>query len=102
MDLAGPSLPLVFLAGVVSFISPCVLPLVPAYLSTISGASYEEIEARSASTSRRVVLTSGLFFVGFISVFVALGASASVIGTLLDSHRLWLNRVAGATIIVFG
>jgi len=102
MDLAGPSLPLVFLAGVVSFISPCVLPLVPAYLSTISGASYEEIEARSASTTRRVALTSGLFFVGFISVFVALGASASVIGTLLDSHRLWLNRVAGATIIVFG
>jgi cytochrome c-type biogenesis protein len=102
MSLAGPSLPLVFLAGVVSFISPCVLPLVPAYLSTISGVSYEEIEVRSASTSRRVALASGLFFVGFISVFVALGASASVIGTLLDSHRLWFNRVAGATIVVFG
>lgn len=102
MELAGVSLPLAFAAGVVSFISPCVLPLVPGYLSTVSGVSFEEIEERRRGITRRVLVASALFFVGFALVFVALGASASVIGELLDDNRSWLNRVSGALIVVFG
>jgi cytochrome c-type biogenesis protein len=102
VELAGLSLPLVFAAGVVSFISPCVLPLVPGYLATVSGVSFERIAERSSGVSRQVAAASALFFAGFLLVFIALGASASVIGALLDDNRLWLNRVAGALIVVFG
>ena len=102
MEIAGISLPLVFAAGVVSFLSPCVLPLVPGYLATISGASLEPSGARTPIAGRQVAAESALFFAGFLAVFVALGASASVIGALLDDNRLWLNRVAGALIVVFG
>ncbi len=102
MEVAGVSLPLVFAAGVVSFLSPCVLPLVPGYLATISGASFERSAERGPGGGRQVAVASALFFVGFLVVFIALGASASVIGALLDDNRLWLNRVAGALIVVFG
>lgn len=102
MQVAGLSLPLVFAAGFVSFISPCVLPLVPGYLSTVSGASFERISGRERGITRRVAVASALFFAGFLSVFIALGASASVIGTFLAGHRLWLSRVSGALIVVFG
>jgi cytochrome c-type biogenesis protein len=102
VEVAGISLPLVFAAGVVSFLSPCVLPLVPGYLATISGASFEPSSARTPVAGRRFVVASALFFAGFLAVFIALGASASVIGVLLDENRLWLNRVAGALIVAFG
>jgi cytochrome c-type biogenesis protein len=102
VEVAGLSLPLVFAAGVVSFLSPCVLPLVPGYLATISGATFERGAHRSTVAGRHVAAASVLFFAGFLVVFIALGASASVIGTLLDDNRLWLNRVAGALIVVFG
>jgi cytochrome c-type biogenesis protein len=102
VEVAGISLPLVFAAGVVSFLSPCVLPLVPGYLATISGASFEPSDARTPRGGRQVAVASALFFVGFLVVFIALGASASVIGALLDDNRPWLNRVAGALIVVFG
>ena len=100
MDVAGVSLPLVFAAGVVSFVSPCVLPLVPGYLATVSGASFDGRAQRLPT--RNVAVASALFFVGFLAVFVALGASASLIGAFLDDNRSWLNRVAGALIVVFG
>ena len=102
MDVAGLSLPLVFAAGLLSFISPCVLPLVPGYLATVSGLSFERVLQRGPGVSRQVVVASALFFAGFLLVFVALGASASLIGELLDEQRLWLNRFAGALIVVFG
>lgn len=102
MELAGLSLPLVFAAGVVSFISPCVLPLVPGYLATVSGVSFERIAGRAPGVSRQVAAASLLFFLGFLAVFVALGASASLVGALLDDHRMWLNRIAGGLIVVFG
>ena len=104
MNIDGLSLPLVFAAGLVSFISPCVLPLLPGYLSAVSGVSIEELASgqRQAGITRQVALASALFFVGFLTVFVALGASASLIGTFLDGQRLWLDRVAGALIVVFG
>jgi len=102
VDVAGLSLPLVFAAGVVSFISPCVLPLVPGYLATVSGVSLERMSQREAGINRQVAVASGFFFAGFLLVFIGLGASASLIGVLLDEHRVWLNRVAGALIVVFG
>lgn len=102
MEVAGVSLPLVFAAGVVSFVSPCVLPLVPGYLATVSGVSFERMSERAPGVSRQVTVASVLFFAGFLLVFVALGASASLIGELLDENRLWLNRVAGGLIVVFG
>ena len=102
MHVAGLSLPFVFAAGFVSFISPCVLPLVPGYLSTVSGVSFEQLSARERGLTRRVAVASALFFFGFLVVFVALGASASVIGGLLLSQRLWLNRISGGLIILFG
>ena len=79
-----------------------MLPLVPGYVSTISGVSFEQLASGRRGTTRQIAVASGLFFVGFLAVFVALGASASVIGTFLIGQRLWLNRVAGALIIVFG
>jgi len=102
VDVAGVSLPLVFAAGFVSFISPCVLPLLPGYLSTVSGVSFEQMAARERGVARPVAVASALFFVGFLAVFVALGASASVIGELLTQHRLWLNRISGGLIVLFG
>ncbi|HEY8626337.1 MAG TPA: cytochrome c biogenesis protein CcdA [Solirubrobacteraceae bacterium] len=102
MHVAGQSLPLVFAAGLVSFISPCVLPLIPGYLSTVSGVSFEQMAGRERGVSRPVAIASALFFVGFLAVFVALGASASVIGELLTQHRLWLNRISGGLIVLFG
>jgi cytochrome c-type biogenesis protein len=98
MHVGGLSLPLVFLAGVVSFISPCVLPLVPGYLSVISGGA---VTSRGGS-ERRVVPATLLFLAGFLLMFIALGASASLIGSALRAHLIWLNRGAGVLIVVFG
>lgn len=81
-----------------------MLPLLPGYVSTISGVSLAEMSGGSprASVTRPIAVASGLFFVGFLAVFTALGASASLVGSFLASERLWLNRVSGALIILFG
>lgn len=102
MQVAGLSLPLVFAAGLVSFISPCVLPLVPGYVSTISGVSLGELEERRRELAGRVAVASALFFAGFLLVFVGLGASASVIGGFLHNERTWFDRGAGVLIVLFG
>ena len=94
-----------FAAGFLSFVSPCVLPLIPGYVSFISGLSLEEMRDASAapSSSRRQVLVTSLAFVlGFSLVFVALGASASAIGRFLMDKLPLLGKVAGAIIIIFG
>src|SRR4051794_37366133 len=88
------SLPLVFLAGVVSFASPCVLPLVPGYVSVITGGA--------GADPRRVMRASTIFLGGFLLLFAALGASASFVGSPLGDHRLWLDRVARVLIVAFG
>jgi cytochrome c-type biogenesis protein len=75
---------------------------VPGYLSTVSGVSFEEIANHRRGVMRQVGIASALFFAGFLAVFVALGASASVIGALLDDNRLWMNRIAGGLILLFG
>jgi cytochrome c-type biogenesis protein len=92
------------LAGMLSFLSPCVLPLVPPYLVYLTGASVERFAgAETEPQVRRETITAALLFVlGFTTVFVALGASASVIGALLRAYSYVLGKVAGIIIIVMG
>jgi cytochrome c-type biogenesis protein len=97
------TLPFAFLAGVVSFLSPCVLPLVPGYVSMLSGESIEELRAGgSVGVTRRIFLNSIAFVVGFSTVFIALGASATWVGTFLSTQRRPFEIVAGIVVIVFG
>src|SRR3954469_14126998 len=92
------------LAGLVSFLSPCVLPLVPPYLVYLAGSSLERLaETESEPRARReTVLAAMLFVCGFSTVFVALGASASVIGVVIRAYSVELSIVAGIAIIVMG
>jgi cytochrome c-type biogenesis protein len=97
------SLPIAFLAGVVSFLSPCVLPLVPGYVSMLSGESIEELRAGgSIGVTRRIFFNSVAFVVGFSTVFISLGASATWVGSFLSAQRRPFEIVAGIIIIVFG
>jgi cytochrome c-type biogenesis protein len=92
-----------FAAGLVSFLSPCVLPLVPGYISMISGASVQDLkEGAGAGLLRKVLVHSLLFILGFSLVFVSLGASATWIGQALASRMSVLYKIAGVIIIVFG
>src|SRR5271166_2308032 len=99
------SLPLpiaAFFAGLISFLSPCVLPLVPGYLSLISGAGLEELKAPQANLMRRVMVNSIVFIAGFSVVFIALGLAATEVGQVLGIYKHTLARVAGVVIIIFG
>ena len=96
-----------FGAGILSFVSPCVLPLVPGYVSMVSGLSAAELEARGDGTTpttalRPVLRGIGLFVAGFTLVFVALGATASTIGQVLKNNRIELIYVSGAVIVLLG
>ncbi len=93
-----------FAAGVVSFLSPCVLPLVPPYLSFLAGASLEELTENSADSivRRRVIVSAIIFVLGFSTVFIILGATASFVGELLRSYLDPLAKVAGVIIIIMG
>lgn len=94
----------VALAGLVSFLSPCVLPLVPPYLGFLGGTTLDMMTGKEGDRAvyRRVILASLAFVLGFTTVFVSLGASASFIGQVLLQHRTMLSMLAGAIIIVFG
>ena len=98
------SIPAALIAGLVSFLSPCVLPLVPPYLIYLTGATIEHVANDEAvSSSKRAVMSAALMFVlGFSTVFVALGASASLIGGLIRVWSAELSIVAGIVIIVMG
>jgi cytochrome c-type biogenesis protein len=92
-----------FLAGLVSFVSPCVLPLVPAYLSFLTGSSVEELrESLTADARARVVAHAVAFIVGFTIVFVALGASASAVGAALRDNQVLIARIGGVIVIILG
>ena len=108
-----------FIAGVLSFISPCVLPLIPGYLSFISGVSLEEMRGMpvaaaagggtvavstgvSAAAKRQVIITSLFFILGFSLVFVSLGASATFLGQFLMERLTIFGKVAGVLLIIFG
>jgi cytochrome c-type biogenesis protein len=98
------SIPAALIAGLVSFLSPCVLPLVPPYLVYLTGATIEHLESDGkASASRHaVMLSAALFVLGFSTVFVLLGASASLIGGLIRAWSAQLSILAGIAIIVMG
>jgi len=99
-----------FVAGVLSFISPCVLPLIPGYLSFVSGVTLDEMRGTGtgavtvapAAARRRAVIMSIAFVLGFSLVFISLGASATAIGSLLMEHLSLLGKIAGVVIILFG
>ena len=98
------SIPAALFAGLISFLSPCVLPLVPAYLVYLTGATIEHVanDARPAVSRRAVMMSALLFVLGFSTVFVALGASASFVGGLIRAWSAQLSIIAGLVIIVMG
>jgi cytochrome c-type biogenesis protein len=103
MGTASLGVLVAFSAGLFSFLSPCVLPLFPSYLSFITGMSVADLKSDlTAAARRRVMLHSVIFVLGFSVVFVALGASFSAAGQVLFQYRDWIRRVGGLLIIVFG
>ena len=103
MDLPEISLLLAFLAGIVSFLSPCVLPVVPAYIVFISGVTMEELGSQGASRARRKALFHSIYFsIGFLAVFMTLGASATVFGQAFNRLLPEISRLGGLIIIGFG
>jgi cytochrome c-type biogenesis protein len=98
MEGTSLGLTIAFGAGLLSFLSPCVLPLIPSYVTFITGLSLEDVQK-----SRRAALIHSLLFVlGFTLIFLALGATATALGQLLGYQRVWITRVGGVLIIVFG
>jgi cytochrome c-type biogenesis protein len=97
-----PAWVVAILAGVFSFISPCVLPLIPGYLSMISGLSIEQLEERRAAHLVRVVFSCLLFSVGFSVVFILVGLSVGTAGQWLQAKRTILNVIFGVVVILFG
>lgn len=97
-------IPTAILAGLLSFVSPCVLPLIPGYLSFISGVSIEDLTDRSKASSHlgKVVVNTILFVLGFSTVFIALGASATWLGSLLQEYANIFNKAAGVLVFIFG
>jgi cytochrome c-type biogenesis protein len=102
LGASNPGLFVAFAAGVISFLSPCVLPLVPGYLSLMSGVGTADLAVATKADTRRLLRSTLLFVAGFTVVFVALGAGASAIGQVLLDHQRGLNQIAGAVVIVMG
>src|SRR3990172_6840964 len=98
------SFSLAFLAGVLSFLSPCVLPLIPSYVSFITGVSFDKLTSREdRARIRKLPIVNSLFFIGgFSTVFIALGASSSLLGQLLFDYQNALRIAGGILIIIFG
>ncbi|HBR16364.1 MAG: cytochrome C biogenesis protein [Deltaproteobacteria bacterium RIFCSPLOWO2_12_FULL_43_16] len=98
------SIPIAFFFGLLSFISPCVLPLVPSYISFVTGISFEELSGNDGSKElKKVILINSLMFIlGFSTVFVSLGASASFAGELLRTYQDIIRKVGGVVIILLG
>lgn len=103
-SLPHTSLMAAFLAGLLSFLSPCVLPLVPSYLMSITGLSLHELADSEERHRRRttIIANSLLFIAGFSAVFVALGASASLMGRVFADHQALIRKVGATLIVAFG
>src|ERR1051326_2204399 len=91
-----------FAAGIISFLSPCVLPLVPGYVSLISGVGVEELQRQDSKLMRKVMLNSMAFILGFSVVFVTLGAISTSVGQALAIYKSKIAIAAGVVIILFG
>jgi len=98
------SFSLAFVAGVLSFLSPCVLPLLPSYVSFITGLSFEDLTSGiNRKKVQYLTITNSLAFIfGFSAVFIALGASSSVIGRFLFDYQEWIRIIGGILVIIFG
>lgn len=93
-----------FVAGLLSFLSPCVLPLIPSYITYITGLSFADLQAEHPShkVRQQTIIHSLLFIAGFTCVFVLLGASATFLGDFLQEHKTAIRRIGGVMIIIFG
>ena len=93
-----------FIAGLLSFLSPCVLPLIPSYITYITGLSFADLQAENPSgkVRRQIIIHSLLFIAGFTFVFILLGASATFVGGFLQEHMKLIRRVGGVLIVLFG
>lgn len=101
--MTAPTQLAAFAAGFVSFVSPCVLPLVPAYLSLLTGESVEDLKAETAARARVQTLAHAIAFVlGFSLIFIALGLSASVIGGTLNANRSLIAQIGGIIVVLLG
>jgi cytochrome c-type biogenesis protein len=100
--MANPTPIAAFVAGIVSFLSPCVLPLVPGYVSLISGVGVEELKEQNTALLSKVMLNSIAFVIGFSIVFVTLGALSTEVGQLAARYKSLLAQIAGVVIIIFG
>jgi cytochrome c-type biogenesis protein len=102
--MADLALPAVFAAGLVSFLSPCVLPLAPPYLTYLAGATIDQLTDRGVDRAvrQRAVIFAALFVAGFATVFVLLGATASILGQAIRQHLDLLGALSGVLIIVMG
>ncbi len=101
MDSPDLSLALAFAAGFLTFFTPCFLPLLPAYLSFISGLSFSEL-TEAGRPKRSVVINTLFFILGFSIVFIILGASVTFLGGVLHAHKAWVRTAGGVVIIAFG
>ena len=96
--MSDVAVPIAFGAGLASFLSPCVLPLIPSYVTFITGMTLDDV-----ARARRTALVHALLFVlGFSLIFLALGASATLLGRLLVTYRVWISRVGGLLVLAFG
>lgn len=97
------SFPLAFLAGLVSFLSPCILPVVPSYLAFVSGLTFSELKDQPTREIRRTaVLNSVLFVIGFSVVFMTMGLAVTSVGVAISSVLPWVSRIGGAVMLLFG
>lgn len=97
------NLALAFAAGVLGFISPCIVPLIPGYLSFVSGVSLHDIDPADRRRHRgRVLLSTLVFVLGFATIFTALGASATLLGSFVLTNRVWLSRIGGVIVVLLG
>ncbi len=104
VESVNVSIFIAFLAGLFSFVSPCVLPIIPSYITYITGLSFEDFnqEQNKASVRKLTIIHSLIFIVGFTIVFVALGASATAIGNIFSKYKEAIRIVGGIIVILFG
>jgi cytochrome c-type biogenesis protein len=104
MELQNVTVYLAFLAGLLSFVSPCVLPLIPSYISFISGISFEQLTAENnpSEVKKLIIFNSLMFILGFTVVFVAMGTTITLLGQYFVTHQGIFRKVGAAFIIFFG
>ena len=102
-NISEVSIIISFVAGILTFLSPCILPLFPSYIVYITGRSFNDIKDQSSSSIRKITLVHSLFFIlGFSIVFVLLGVTFTYLGSFFGIRKIWLERIGGIFIVLFG